>query len=75
MEFIQNYNFNSVYICLLFIIFKICNTQNIIEYILSILSKLNYIYISFLIINLIGIYLFLKNLSIEINIKWSIKYK
>lgn len=42
-----------------------------------ILSKLYlFNYTSFMIvINIIGLYLFLKNLSFEVNIKWTIKYK
>jgi len=74
-EFIQNYNFNSLYICLLLLIYNIWKSNY--EYINIILNKLyllNYISL-IIIINIIGLYLFLKNLSFEINIKWTIKYK
>ena len=74
-EFIQNYNFNSLYICLLLFMYNIWKSNY--EFINIIFSKLYLInYTSFIIvINIIGLYLFLKNLSFEVNIKWSIKYK
>ena len=74
-EFIQNYNFNSLYICLLLFMYNIWKSNyEIINIILSKLYLLNYT--SFMIvINIIGLYLFLKNLSFEVNIKWTIKYK
>ena len=74
-EFIQNYNFNILYICLLLIMYNIWKSNY--EYINIILSKLYLLnYTSLMIvINIIGLYLFLKNLSFEVNIKWTIKYK
>lgn len=74
-EFIQNYNFNSLYICLFLLIYNIWKSNY--EYINIIVSKLYLLnYTSFIIvINIIGLYLFLTNLSFEVNIKWSIKYK
>jgi hypothetical protein len=74
-EFIQNYNFNSLYICLLLFMYNIWKSNyEIINIILSKLYLFNYT--SFMIvINIIGLYLFLKNLSFEVNIKWTIKYK
>jgi hypothetical protein len=74
-EFIQNYNFNSLYICLLLLIYNIWKSNY--EYINIILKKLYLLnYTSLIIvINIIGLYLFLKNLSFELNIKWTIKYK
>ena len=74
-EFIQNYNFNILYISLLVIIYNIWKSNY--EYVNIILSKLyllNYASIM-IVINIIGLYLFLKNVSFEVNIKWSIKYK
>jgi len=74
-EFTQNYNFNSLYICLLLLIYNIWNSNY--QYINIILNKLylfNYTSL-IVVINIIGLYLFLKKLSFEINIKWSIKYK
>lgn len=74
-EFIQNYNFNILYICLLLIMYNIWKSNY--EYINIILNKLYLLnYTSLMIvINIIGLYLFLKNLSFEVNIKWTIKYK
>ena len=74
-ELIQNYNFNILYISLLIIIYNIWKSNY--EYVNIILSKLyllNYASLMIL-INIIGLYLFLKNVSFEVNIKWSIKYK
>jgi len=74
-EFTQNYNFNSLYICLLLLIYNILNSNY--QYINIILNKLylfNYTSL-IVVINIIGLYLFLKKLSFEINIKWTIKYK
>ena len=72
-EFIQNYNFNILYISLLIIIYNIWKSNY--EYVNIILSKLYLLnYASFMIvINIIGLYLFLKNLSFEVNIKWTYK--
>lgn len=74
-ELIQNYNFNMLYMSLLVIIYNIWKSNY--EYVNIILSKLYLLnYGSLLIlINIIGLYLFLKNVSFEVNIKWSIKYK
>lgn len=74
-EFIQNYNFNILYISLLVIIYNIWKSNY--EYVNIILSKLYLLnYTSLMIvINIIGLYLFLKNVSFEVKIKWSIKYK
>jgi len=74
-EVIQNYNFNILYMTLLVIIYNIWKSNY--EYVNIILSKLyllNYVSLMIL-INIIGLYLFLKNVSFEVNIKWSIKYK
>jgi hypothetical protein len=74
-EFTQNYNFNSLYICLLLFIYNILKSNY--HYINIVLNKLYLLdYTSFIIvINITGLYLFLKNLSFELDIKWSIKYK
>ena len=74
-EFIQMYNFNSLYICLLLFMYNIWKSNY--EYINIIICKLYLLnYTSFIIvINIIGLYLFLTNLSFEVNIKWRIKYK
>ena len=73
-EFDQNYSFNSLYICLLLFIYNIWKSNY--DYINIILGKL-YLFNStsmIIVINIIGLYLFLKNISFEVNIKWSIKY-
>ena len=74
-DFIQNYNVNSLYICLLLLVYNICKSNY--EYINIILNKIYLLnYTSFIIvINIIGLYLFLKNVSFEVNIKCSLKYK
>jgi hypothetical protein len=74
-DFIQSYNINSLYICLLLLVYNICKSNY--EYINIFLSKIYLLnYTSFIIvINLIGLYLFLKNVSLEVNIKCSLKYK
>jgi hypothetical protein len=74
-EFIQNYNFNSLYICLLLLIYNVWKfNYDYINIILNKLYLLNYTSL-IIVINIIGLYLFLKNLSFEVNIKWTIKYK
>ena len=74
-DFIQNYNINSLYICLLLLVYNICNSNY--DYINIILNKIYLLnYTSFIIvINIVGLYLFLKNVSFEVNIKCSLKYK
>ena len=74
-DFIQNYNVNSLYICLLLLVYNICKSNY--EYINIIFNKIYLLnYTSFIIvINIIGLYLFLKNVSFEVNIKCSLKYK
>ena len=74
-EFIQNYNFNILYVCLLLIMYNIWKSNY--EYVNIILHKLylfNYTSLM-IVINIIGLYLFLKNLSFEVDVKWTIKYK
>ena len=74
-DFIQNYNVNSLYICLLLLLYNICKSNY--QYINIILNKIYLLnYTSFIImINIIGLYLFLRNVSFEVNIKCSLKYK
>jgi hypothetical protein len=73
-EFIQNYNFYSLYISLLLIMYNIWKYHY--EYVNIIFLKLYLLNYSplMIVINIIGLYLFLKNLSFEVNIKWTIKY-
>lgn len=68
-EFI--YNFNSLYICVLLIMYKNYEYINIILQQLYLLNSASLI----IAINIVGLYLFLKNVSFEVNLKWSIKYK
>ena len=74
-EFVQNYNFNSLYVCLLLLLYNIWKSNH--EFISLIFIKLSLLnYSSFFItVNIIGIYLFLRNVSFEINIQCSLKYK
>jgi hypothetical protein len=74
-ELIQTYNFNSLYISALFLIYNLYKSNY--YYINIIFSKIYLLdYTSvIIIINLLAIYLLLKNISFEINIKWTIKYK
>ena len=74
-DFNQNYNINSLYICLLILVYNICKSNY--EYINIILNKIYLLNSTsfIIIINIIGLYLFLKNISFEVNIKCSLKYK
>jgi hypothetical protein len=74
-EFIKSYNIDSLYICLLLLIYNIWKSNNALIY--TILTKIYLLdYTSILIIiNIIGLYLFLKNVSFKINIQCSLNYK
>jgi hypothetical protein len=66
-EFNQKYNWNSVYICVLILLYNICVSNY--EYIQLFIQKIivcDYISL-FLFINIIGLYLFLKNITFEIH--------
>jgi hypothetical protein len=70
-----NYNFNSLYVCLVLIMYNIWKTNY--EYINIIINKLyllNYTSL-IIIINVCGLYLILTKISFEINIKYSVVYK
>jgi len=70
-----NYNFNSLYVCLLIIIYNIWETNyDYINIIINKLYLLNYTSI-IIIINILGLFLILSKLSFEVNIKYSIIYK
>ena len=80
-EFNQNYNFNSLYVCLLLVIYNIWTHHylyiNIFYLYINIFLRQVYLlnYTSFIIvINIIGLYLLLKKISFEVNINLSIKY-
>ena len=71
-DFIQNYNINGLYVCLLLFVYNIWKSNY--EYINIILHKiylLNYTSL-IIVINIVGLYLFLKNLSLEVNINFSL---
>jgi hypothetical protein len=72
LNFMQDYNLNIdiLYLSLFLLITK----YELIFIIFNKLYLLNYTSF-FLIINIIGLYLFIKNISFEINLKFNIKYK
>ena len=74
-DFHHKYNLNSVYICLLLLIYNICKSNY--EYLHVLWNKICLLdYTSFIIIIIIlGLYLFLRNICFEVNINFSIKYK
>ena len=70
-----NYNFNSLYICLLIIIYNIWETNyDYINIIVNKLYLLNYTSL-IIIINIYGLYWILTKISFEVNMKFSIIYK
>jgi hypothetical protein len=73
-DFFQQYQFNSLSVCVLLFIYNIWKSNY--EYIYLLWNKLILLdYTSLIIIiNIIGIYLFLKNLTFEINIHFTIKH-
>lgn len=69
-EFTQKYNWNSLYICLLILLYNICVSNY--EYIQLFIRKIivcDYISL-FLFINTIGLYLFLKNITFDKSINF-----
>jgi len=74
-EFNQNFNFTSLYVCLLLLLYNILRDNY--SYVIIIYNKLYlFDYYSLLIfINIFGLYIILNKLSFEINIKWSINFK
>ena len=74
-EFTQNYNFNSLYICLLLLLYNILrDNYGYIVFIYNKLCLLNY-YSLIILVNIVGLYFILFKLSFELNIKTSIKFK
>jgi len=67
---LQKYNFNSLYICGLLLLYNLWKTN---DYITIIVNKLYLLDSTSVIIaiNIIGWYLFLKNVSFEISVKCS----
>lgn len=71
----QKYNANGLHICLLLLFYNICRSNY--EYINILLNRIYLLNSTSLtiIINIIGLYLFLKNVFIEVNINILLKYK
>lgn len=70
MQSIVNYNFNSLYICALLLMYNLWKTEYV-NIIASQLYLLNYTSM-FIVINMVGLYLFLKNITFEIKIGYKI---
>ncbi len=71
----QNYNLSSIYICMVLIVYNIYNSNyNYINRIINQIFLFNYTSV-FIIINIIGLYLLLNNISFELKISCSVKYK
>ncbi len=73
-----NYNINSLYISVFILLYNVLytNYNKIINLTKDFIILLGYNYITiFIIINIVGLYFFLRKLSFEINIKWTITYK
>lgn len=66
----QKYNFSALYICGLILVYNTWNSDYI-HFIFNKIYILNYTSL-IIIINIIGLYLLLKNISLEVNIKLSI---
>jgi len=74
-DFIKTYNLNSLYITLLLLVYNIWNTNS--YYMTIILHKIYLLNFTSLIIitNIIGLFIFLNRLSIEVNVGCSLKFK
>lgn len=80
-EFNQKYNIQSLSVCFLLLFYQICiSNMNDYEYYYNLLAMIiNKIYLldytsCLIVINIIGLYLFLKNLSFTVNIQCSLQY-
>ena len=69
MEFIESYNPVSVYFLILAIIYDLFNKNNL----LNIILYFDF-YSLVILINICGLYLFLKNINIRVNLNISISY-
>jgi hypothetical protein len=69
-ELNQLYNFNSLYIVWIILLYNIF-TSSYYEYVISKIIMLNHTSLIVIFINITGIYLFLKNVTFEINVKIS----
>jgi hypothetical protein len=74
-EFNKNFNFNSLYVCLLLLLYNILRDNY--SYIIIVYNKLylfNY-YSMLILINIFGLYFILNKLSFDLNIKCAINLK
>lgn len=69
LEYIKDIKINIIYL----FIFLLLSKYDILIIILNKLYLLNYTSL-FILLNIIGLYLFIKNISFEINLKFNIKY-
>lgn len=69
-DYNKNYNFSALYVCGLILVYNIWNSDYI-HFIFNKLYMLNYTSLIIIIINIFGLYLLLKNISFEVNIKLS----
>lgn len=69
LEYIKDIKINIIY----FFLFLLISKYDISLIILHKLYLLNYTSL-FILLNIIGLYLFIKNISFEINLKFNIKY-
>jgi len=69
LEYIKDIKINIIYL----FIFLLLSKYDILIIILNKLYLLNYTSL-FILLNIIGLYLFIKNISFEINLRFNIKY-
>ena len=69
-DYNKHYNFSALYVCGLILVYNAWNSDYI-HFIFNKLYMLNYTSITIIIINIFGLYLLLKNISFEVNIKLS----
>ncbi len=69
LEYIKDIKINIIYL----FIFLLLSKYDILIIILNKLYLFNYTSL-FILLNIIGLYLFIKNISFEINLKFNIKY-
>ena len=70
-EYIQEYNFNSVYMSIILLIASYSNYKYYVDVLLSNIYLLNYTSL-LIIINIICVYIMLTKITIEV--KWPVKY-
>jgi len=70
-DYNKNYNFSALYVCGLILVYNTWNSDYI-HFIFNKIYILNYTSLIIIIINIFGLYLLLKNISLEVNIKLSI---